>query len=119
VVNTVQLVQNLAIAESVIIPLGVMVAYSILGGVDDYHGFRQRPGVGMLARHKIWYQVGLAAIAALLLFWVVNDGNGWMAVPTVVVLLDIGLWYIPGAMFILAAASNAVNLTDGLGGLAG
>ena len=36
VVNIVQLVQNLEIAESVIIPLGVMVAYSILGGIDDY-----------------------------------------------------------------------------------
>ncbi len=119
VVNIVQLVQNLEIAESVIIPLGVLVAYSILGGIDDYHGFRQRPGVGMLARHKIWYQVGIAAVAALLLYWLVNDGNGWMAIPTVDVLLDIGIWYIPVATFIITATSNAVNLTDGLDGLAG
>ena len=54
VVNIVQLVQALEIAESVVIPLGVMVAYAILGGIDDYQGFRQRPGVGMLARYKIW-----------------------------------------------------------------
>lgn len=119
VVNIVQLVQNLEIAESVVIPLGVLVAYSILGGIDDYHGFRQRPGVGMLARHKIWYQVAIAAVAAFLLYWLVNDGNGWMAIPTVDVLLDIGIWYIPVATFIITATSNAVNLTDGLDGLAG
>lgn len=119
VVNIVQLVQNLEIAESVVIPLGVMVAYSILGGIDDFHGFRQRPGVGMLARHKIWYQVGIAGVAAILLYWLVNRQHGWIAIPTVQVLLDIGLWYIPIATFIITATSNAVNLTDGLDGLAG
>lgn len=119
VVNIVQLVQQLEIAESVIIPVSVMVAYSILGGIDDYHGFRQRPGVGMLARYKIWYQVAIAAVAAILLYVFVNRGNGWMAVPTIDVLLDIGLWYIPIATFIITASSNAVNLTDGLDGLAG
>lgn len=119
VVNIVQLVQNLEIAESVVIPLGVMVAYSVLGGIDDYQGFRQRPGVGMLARYKIWYQVAIAALAAVLLYWVVNGGHGWMAIPTVFVLLDIGLWYIPLAAFIITASANAVNLTDGLDGLAG
>ena len=51
VVNIVQLVKQLDIAESVVIPLGVLVAYAILGGIDDYQGFRQRPGVGMLARY--------------------------------------------------------------------
>ena len=39
-----------------------MVAYSILGGIDDYQGLRQRPGVGMLARYKIWYQVAIALV---------------------------------------------------------
>lgn len=119
VVNIVQLVQNLEIAESVVIPLGVMTAYSLLGGIDDYQGFRSRPGVGMLARYKIWYQVAIAFFAALLLYWVVNGNHGWMAVPTVPVLLDIGLWYIPLATFIITASANAVNLTDGLDGLAG
>lgn len=119
VVNIVQLVQELEIAESVLIPVGVMVAYSVLGGIDDYHGFRQRPGVGMLARYKIWYQVGIAAIAAVLLYWLVNRSHGWIAIPTIEVLLDIGLWYIPIATFIITATSNAVNLTDGLDGLAG
>jgi phospho-N-acetylmuramoyl-pentapeptide-transferase len=90
VVNIVQLVRDLEIAESVIIPVATLVAYSVLGGIDDYQGLRSRPGVGMLARYKIWLQVAIALIASLLLYGLVNDGNGWMAIPTVPVLVDIG-----------------------------
>ncbi len=118
VVDVVQLVKLQEIAESVVIPLGVMVAYSILGGIDDYQGVRQRPGVGMLARYKIWYQAAIAGAAAISLY-LLNGQRGFMAVPTVPVLLDIGLWYIPLATFIITSAANAVNLTDGLDGLAG
>jgi phospho-N-acetylmuramoyl-pentapeptide-transferase len=119
VVNIVQLIRNLEVAESIVIPLGVMVAYSVLGGIDDYQGFRQRPGVGMLARYKIWYQVAIALLAAALLYWRVNDGQGLMAIPTVPVLLDIGILYVPLATFVISGTANAVNLTDGLDGLAG
>jgi phospho-N-acetylmuramoyl-pentapeptide-transferase len=118
VVSIVQLVQNLEFAESIVIPLGVMVAYAILGGIDDYQGFRQRPGVGMLARYKIWYQVAIAVVAAIVLY-VVNNQRGLVAVPTVNVLVNIGVFYVPVAAFIITATANAVNLTDGLDGLAG
>ena len=118
-VNIVQVVQALETAESVAIPLGVMVAYSILGGIDDYQGFRLRPGEGMRARVKIWIQLTIALVAAVLLYWLVNDGHGWVAVPTVLPLLDIGLLYIPMAVILITGSANAVNLTDGLDGLAG
>lgn len=119
VVSIVQIVQALETAESVVIPLGVMVAYSILGGIDDYQGFRLRPGEGMRARVKLWIQLAIALIAAVLLYWLVNDGHGWVAVPTVPLLLDIGLLYIPMAVILITGSANAVNLTDGLDGLAG
>lgn len=118
-VNIVQLVQTLEIAESVVIPLGVMVAYSILGGIDDYQGFRLRPGEGMAARVKIWFQLGIAFIAAWLIYWVVNNRNGWIAIPTVPVLVDIGWLFLPIAVVVIAGTANAVNLTDGLDGLSG
>ena len=118
VVNIVQLVQNLDVAGSVLLPVGVMVAYALLGGIDDYQGFRQRPGVGMLARYKIWYQIGIAFLAAIALY-LINGGHGWTAIPTVEIWLDIGLWIIPIATFIITGTANAVNLTDGLDGLAG
>lgn len=119
VVNIVQIIQALEVAESVVIPLGVMVAYSILGGIDDYQGFRLRPGEGMRARVKILYQLGIALVAAVLLYFVVNDYHGWMAIPTVPVLIDIGILYIPMAVIIITGMANAVNITDGLDGLAG
>ena len=118
-VNIVQLVQALEIAESVVIPLGVMVAYSILGGIDDFQGFRLRPGEGMRARVKILYQLGIALIATLVIYFGVHHGQGLTAVPTVPVLLNIGIFYIPIAVIIIAGMANAVNITDGLDGLAG
>lgn len=119
VVYLVQSIQSLEIAESVIIPLGVMVSYSILGGIDDYQGFRLRPGEGMKARVKIWFQLGIALLATAALYWVVNDGRGLVAVPTVPFLFNIGLLYIPMGVVIIAGMANAVNITDGLDGLAG
>ncbi|MCA9975747.1 MAG: phospho-N-acetylmuramoyl-pentapeptide-transferase, partial [Anaerolineales bacterium] len=119
VVNIVQLVQALEIAESVVIPLGVMVAYSILGGIDDYQGFRMRPGEGMRAVVKIWFQLGIALVAAVLIYWFVNKGHGLVALPTVPVLLDISIFYIPVAVIVIAGTANAINITDGLDGLAG
>jgi len=118
-VPLIELVQALEIAESVVIPLGVMVAYSILGGIDDYQGFRLRPGEGMRARVKLSFQLIIALFAAVLLYWMVNDRHGWIAVPTVPVLLDIGLLYIPVAVILITGSANAVNLTDGLDGLSG
>ena len=119
IVNIVQIVQALEVAESVVIPLGVMVAYSILGGIDDYQGFRLRPGEGMRARVKILYQLGIALVATVLLYFVVNDRHGWMAIPTVPVLVDIGILYVPMAIIIITGTANAINITDGLDGLAG
>lgn len=121
VVNVVVFIQNLEFAESVVIPLGVMVAYSILGGIDDYLGFHPQPHgeKGMRARVKIWWQLGIALIAAVLLYWVVNNGHGYVGVPTVPFLLDIGILYVPIAVIIITGTANAVNITDGLDGLAG
>ncbi|MEM8861261.1 MAG: phospho-N-acetylmuramoyl-pentapeptide-transferase [Chloroflexota bacterium] len=118
-VNIVRLVTNLDIAESVIIPLGVMLAYALLGGIDDYMGFTKRPGEGMLARYKIWFQVAIAVIAAVLIYYGSNDGAGFVAIPTVPTLLSMGIIYIPIAAFIITSVSNAVNLVDGLDGLSG
>lgn len=119
VVNIVRWANQLEFVESAFIPLAVMVAYSVLGGIDDYQGIRQRPGVGMLARVKIWFQLGIALLAGLLIYFFVNDGRGLVAVPTVPFLLDIGILYIPIAVVVISGMANAVNITDGLDGLAG
>jgi len=121
VINIVKIVQALEIAESVVIPLGVMVAFSVLGGVDDYLSLHPRPHgeKGIRARIKIWFQLGIGFTAAILLYSVVNEGHGFFAVPTVPVLLDMGILYVPLAGVLITGTANAINITDGLDGLAG
>lgn len=129
VVNIVQLVHRTDVGFSALLPLGVMVAYGILGGIDDYMGFRVRRD-GMSSRTKLIVQWLIAFVAAFILYYSANGGNGWTAIPTVDVpeegvegvgfLLNMPVWaYIPLAAFIITGTSNAVNIQDGLDGLAG
>ncbi len=121
IINVVQLIQAIETAESILIPVGVLVSYSILGGIDDYLGFHPRPHgeKGMRARVKIWFQLSIALIGAAAIYWGVNNGEGLVAIPTVPLLVDIGIIYIPIAVIVIAGSANAVNITDGLDGLAG
>lgn len=104
--------------RSVILPMGVLMMYALLGAVDDWEGLRGRGrGKGMRARTKFFFQVLFALIAAygLKYFLEVPD----LYLPGVQGEVAIGIWYIPIAAFLIVGFSNAVNLTDGLDGLAG
>ena len=108
---------NLAGRYSILLPLGVMVAYGLLGIYDDWCGVRDQRGVGMLARLQFAWQVAIGLLAALGLRYVLDLGG--MAVPTFKHVFDIGEWYLLAATFLIVGAANAVNLTDGLDSLAG
>jgi phospho-N-acetylmuramoyl-pentapeptide-transferase len=71
----------------------------------------------MLARLKFPWQVFMGLLAGIGLRYVLDLGG--MAVPTFPREFDIGWWYLPVATFLIVGAANAVNLTDGLDGLAG
>ncbi len=105
--------------RSILVPLGVMLGFGLLGGLDDWAGVRgHRNGEGILARWKFIIQLALATIAALVLHFGPPDLHS-VAVPGMAEKVEIGLWWLPIAAFIIIASSNAVNLTDGLDGLAG
>ena len=116
VLNVANLMGLTLIGRSILAPMGVMVAYGILGAIDDLSGVRRMPG-GMLARYKFLWQTIFAAITALALYFILDLHS--VALPGVANKIDIGLWYIPIAMFIIVGTSNAVNLADGLDALAG
>jgi phospho-N-acetylmuramoyl-pentapeptide-transferase len=116
VLNVANLLGLTLIGRSILAPMGVMVAYGILGALDDLTGVRRVP-TGMLARYKFLWQTIFAAITALALHFILDLRS--VALPGVPQKIDIGLWYIPIAMFIMVSMSNAVNLTDGLDALAG
>jgi len=76
-----------------------------------------RRGLGMRARTKFLIQIILALGAALVLYFVLDVPQ--MYWPGTDFSISLGLWYIPLATLVIVAMSNAVNLTDGLDGLAG
>lgn len=108
------------IGQSVLVPLGTLVAFGVLGLIDDLEGVRSKRvfGEGIMARTKALWQVIFALIIALILYFSPTELSS-VAIPGVVQRIDIGLWWIPIATFIIVAMSNAVNFTDGLDGLAG
>jgi phospho-N-acetylmuramoyl-pentapeptide-transferase len=96
----------------------VMVAFGILGAVDDWQGIRgKRKGEGMRARTKFIFQVILGVGTAWVLKFMLGVPD--MFVPGIKGFFDLGWWYVPIAAFIIVSMSNAVNFTDGLDGLAG
>ncbi len=106
------------LGQSILLPLAVMIMFGALGAIDDWEGIRgPRRGLGMRARTKFLIQVILALITAFFLRNVLQVPElYWPGLNTPI---DLGGWYIPIATFIIVGMSNAVNLTDGLDGLAG
>jgi phospho-N-acetylmuramoyl-pentapeptide-transferase len=100
------------------IVLGVTVGYGILGFVDDYRKVTQGSSAGLAARWKMFWQT-LIALAVAVAIYLDPSFDKELAVPFIKDFNpNMGLLYIPIAVFIIVGASNAVNLTDGLDGLA-
>jgi phospho-N-acetylmuramoyl-pentapeptide-transferase len=103
--------------RSILVPLGTLVVFGLLGAIDDWEGVRgRRIGEGLTARAKLAIQVILAGAVSLILYYGLDIHS--ISLPTIDERIDIGLVYIPIATFIIVGTSNAVNLTDGLDGLA-
>lgn len=116
--NAASIMNVRVLGRSVILPMGVMVIYAALGAIDDWEGIRgRRKGQGMRARTKFFFQVlfALGAAIGLRYFLEVPD----LYLPAVKGIVELGPFYIPIATFVIVGYSNAVNLTDGLDGLAG
>lgn len=107
------------IGKSILVPLLTLVAFALLGARDDWAGIRGRrnDGQGLVARIKASYSIILALITACGVYFVLDIHS--VAIPGITQKIDIGLLYIPIAAFIMVGSSHAVNLTDGLDGLAG
>jgi phospho-N-acetylmuramoyl-pentapeptide-transferase len=108
------------IGKSILLPLLVLTAFGILGAVDDLSEVRGWwGGEGLRARIMFPVQVVLALVIAIGLYHPQFLDLHEVGVPTVTEVVDVGIWYIPIAAFVIVSMANAVNLTDGLDGLAG
>ncbi len=100
--------------------LAVLVAFGLIGFIDDYKKLVLRDSKGLNGRAKIFWQSLAALAAALVLYWTARD-----PVETSLIVpffknfaLQLGVFYVAFSAFVVVATSNAVNLTDGLDGLA-
>ena len=99
-------------------------AFGAVGFTDDYLKIVRRSHHGLLPRYKIAGQVAIALVVGLALMVLAYYSqpplyNTRLIFPFFKSLIpDLGWWYVPLAIFVLVGWSNAVNLTDGLDGLA-
>jgi phospho-N-acetylmuramoyl-pentapeptide-transferase len=95
---------------------GLILGHAALGGIDDFLKIARRHHAGLRPRLKLVGQCGLA-----LAFWIglqVGGAPTAVEIPITGWLLLLGWWHAPLAVFVIVATTNAVNLTDGLDGLA-
>ena len=98
----------------------VTMGFGMVGFIDDYMKLSRKNSKGLPGRIKLLLEIMVAVAATL---WVLALTREPLASGLVVpffknVLLELGWFFIPFAVFVMVGASNAVNLTDGLDGLA-
>ena len=98
----------------------VTLAFGAIGWVDDYKKLVKRDSEGLKARYKYFWQSVAGLAAAIALYALASSpAETALIVPFFKdVVIQLGLFYILLTYFVIVGTSNAVNLTDGLDGLA-
>lgn len=95
--------------------LVVTTSFSVVGFLDDFLKVKGRENLGLKAYQKIAFQFIIALFTGIFAFvYKITEVN----IPFFNVSVDFGWWIIPFSMLVLISSTNAVNLTDGLDGLA-
>ncbi|WP_206485055.1 phospho-N-acetylmuramoyl-pentapeptide-transferase [Thalassotalea sp. G2M2-11] len=100
--------------------LFVIVSFGIIGFVDDYRKVIRKDSNGLIARWKYFWQTIIGFGTAFTLYYLAQGPEETaLIIPFVKdVLPQLGIFYIVMTYFVIVGTSNAVNLTDGLDGLA-
>ncbi len=111
------LTNKIEYSENLFIVLFVFVSYAILGFIDDYLIVKRQSNEGLNETQKL---LGQLLIALVFFFVFMKSGNDPIVyIYTLGIKINMGWFYGIFLLFVLVASSNAVNLTDGLDGLAG
>lgn len=96
----------------------VAIFFGLIGFADDYLKVSRRNSLGLRAASKFSFQL-ITALAVAVFLYLDQGFSTRLNLPFLkTVNPDLGLWFIPFVMLVIVGASNAVNLTDGLDGLA-
>ncbi len=100
--------------------LYIVSSFGLLGAYDDYKKIRNSSSIGISSKLKIVVQIILAMLGIILLsYFVEYDEFRNLYFPFLKnLIINLGWFFIPFGIFVIVGSSNAVNLTDGLDGLA-
>lgn len=114
---TMILFNKIQITYTLLIVLLTFIGYGLIGFIDDYLIIKRKTNEGLTEKQKLFLQLMVAIIFFALFLIEGNKPLIW--IHTLNIKIDIGWFYGIFILFVLLASSNAVNLTDGLDGLAG
>ena len=108
---------SLEITHSLLIIIFVFISYALLGLTDDLLKVKFKNNDGLSISQKLFVQV----VIALIFFYIYMQGGGntYLVITSLGININLGWMYALFILFLLVGSSNAVNLSDGLDGLAG
>ncbi|MBR1993385.1 MAG: phospho-N-acetylmuramoyl-pentapeptide-transferase, partial [Firmicutes bacterium] len=101
----------------ILVILFVFIGFGLIGFFDDYLKVIKKVNLGLRAYQKFGLQI-IISVALAVFLANYSDGSTYVYIPIADTYIDFGIWYIPFIVFAVLAMTNAVNLTDGLDGLA-
>ena len=98
----------------------IVLSLGILGAIDDFKKIKRKNSSGLSLKFKLFFQIVIATLGILILLkYSSHEELNYLYFPFFKNLfINLGLFFIPFSIFIIVGSSNAVNLTDGLDGLA-
>lgn len=109
--------KKVTVSTNLFLVLFVFLSYALIGFIDDYLIIKRKNNIGLTEIQKLSMQ----AIVALIFFYVYmhSGAEAVLEIHTLGITINMGWFYGIFILFMLVASSNAVNITDGLDGLAG
>lgn len=108
---------KISFSYNLCIVLFVFISYAILGFIDDYLIIKRKNNVGLTEIQKLLGQILIAIVVFLI--YMKSGAKPILEIYTLGIEINLGWFYGFFLLFMLVASSNAVNITDGLDGLAG
>ncbi|RKX63548.1 MAG: phospho-N-acetylmuramoyl-pentapeptide-transferase [Thermodesulfobacteriota bacterium] len=96
----------------------ILFSFSFIGFLDDFLKIKRKKNLGLRAREKILAQLLIVCVFYLILFKIFNFPTNLNFPFFKKLIVDIGGFYLIFSMLVILGSSNAMNLTDGLDGLA-
>lgn len=109
--------KKVTISTNLFLVLFIFLSYALIGFIDDYLIIKRKNNIGLTEIQKL----GMQTVVALIFFYVYMHSGAQpiLEIHTLGITINMGWFYGIFILFMLVASSNAVNITDGLDGLAG